>query len=170
MTTEKGVIAEAAIARAAIKLGIDVYRPVNDGSRFDMLFDLDGRFERVQWKWVSRYGEVIVARSHRARRNRHGLLRRRYTADEVDAFAAYCEELDRCFFLPIERFEGKTEIRLRLSAARNNQRRRINWADDFDFAATLGRDPGAIAQLGERRLGMAEVAGSSPAGSTHSSD
>jgi hypothetical protein len=46
-TDQKGVIAETAIARAAIKLGIDVYRPVNDGSRFDMLFDLDGRFERV---------------------------------------------------------------------------------------------------------------------------
>jgi hypothetical protein len=25
-----------------------------------------------------------------------------YSHDEVDAFAAYCAELDRCYFLPIE--------------------------------------------------------------------
>ena len=42
----------------------------------------------------------------------------------------------------------------------------MNWAKDFEFAATLGRF-GAIAQLGERVSGRDEVAGSSPAGSTH---
>jgi PD-(D/E)XK endonuclease len=164
-TDQKGAIAEAAIALEALKLGIDVYRPLNEGSRFDMLFDLAGQLVRVQCKWASRCGQVIVARCYSARRNRDGLVRRLYTAEEVDAFAAYCEELDRCFFLPIERFEGKAEIRLRLSTARNIQRRRINWADDFDLAATLGHHQGAIAQLGERRRGTPKVAGSSPAGS-----
>jgi hypothetical protein len=48
---------------------------------------------------------------------------------------------------------------------KNNQRAGIHWAKDFEFAATLGRSQGAIAQLGERLLGMQKVAGSSPAGS-----
>jgi hypothetical protein len=47
----------------------------------------------------------------------------------------------------------------------NNQAASLNSASDFEFAATLGR-LGAIAQLGERLLGMQKVAGSSPAGST----
>jgi hypothetical protein len=47
----------------------------------------------------------------------------------------------------------------------NNQRLGVHWADDFEFDAKLSRY-GAIAQLGERRDGIAKVAGSSPAGST----
>lgn len=38
---------------------------------------------------------VIVARLYSARRNADGLLRRLYSADEVDAFALYCAALDR---------------------------------------------------------------------------
>ena len=93
------------------------------------------------------------------------MVRTFYSAEEIDAFAAYCHELDRCYFLPFEIFPGRRAIHLRLAPARNNQRARVNWAKDFEFAATLGPH-GAIAQLGERRAGSAKVAGSSPAGST----
>jgi hypothetical protein len=161
-TDQKGAIAEAAIA--ALKLGIEVYRPIAEGGRFDMILVVDGRLLRVQCKWAARYGEVVVVRCYSNRRARTGLVRRLYSPDQIDAFAGYCLELDRCFFMPIELVSTR-EVRLRLSPARNNQRRGIHWADDFDFAATLGRHHGAIAQLGERRDGIAKVAGSSPAGS-----
>ena len=103
-------------------------------------------------------------RCHSNRRTREGLVRRLYTPEEIDAFAGYCQELDRSFLMPIEQFRTY-EIRLRLSAPRNNQRRGIHWADDFDFAATLGRNQGAVAQLGERRRGTPKATGSSPVGS-----
>jgi hypothetical protein len=93
------------------------------------------------------------------------MLNRSYTSDEIDAVAAYCDELGRCFLIPIHRVDGLTTIQLRLVPAKNNQARRINWAKDFEFADTLGRY-GAIAQLGERLAGSQKVAGSSPAGST----
>ena len=64
----------------------------------------------------------------------------------------------------MELLGGQATIQLRLRPTKNNQAEQIHWAKDYEFAATLG-GPGAIAQLGERRLGMAEVAGSSPAGS-----
>jgi hypothetical protein len=109
---------------------------------------------RVQCKWATRHGELVLVRCYSNRRARTGLVRRLYTAQEIDAFAAYCLELDRCFFMPIDRFPTH-EIRLRLSPPRNNQRRGIHWADDFDFAATLRNHQGAVAQLGERRAGSA---------------
>ena len=164
-TDQKGAIAEMGIAWAAMRLGIDVYRPLAEGGRYDLILDLDGKLWRVQCKWATRYEEVITVRCYSARRTRDGLLRRLYTAAEVDAFAAYCAELDRAFWLPIAEFPNQSQIYLRLAQARNNQRSRINWADDFDFAATLGRQNGAIAQLGERPDGIRKVAGSSPAGS-----
>lgn len=64
---------------------------------------------------------------------------RRYTADEIDAFAVYCLELDRCYFLPIETFVGRATVHLRLGPARNNQVLRVHRAEEFDFAATLTR-------------------------------
>jgi hypothetical protein len=163
---QKGAVAETAIIHAATKLGISVYTPVAEGGRYDMIFELGSRLVRVQCNWAPRHGDVIVVRCYSTRRNCDGLLRRLYSADEIDAFAAYCADLDRCYFLPLETFGQRSAIQLRLAPARNNQKAGLNWAKDFEFAATLG-PRGAIAQLGERVSGRDEVAGSSPAGSTH---
>jgi hypothetical protein len=162
---QKGAIAETAIVAHAARLGIDVYRPVAEGGRYDMIFDLAGRLTRIQCKWACRYGDVVAVRCYSCRRARDGMRRRFYTAEEIDAFAAYCAELDRCYFLPFELFPRRSQIHLRLSPARNNQRAGIHWASDFEFSATLA-PYGAIAQLGERLSGTQKVAGSSPAGST----
>jgi hypothetical protein len=161
----KGNIAETAIVAAAVKLGIDVYRPVGEGGRYDMIFDFAERLWRVQCKWAPRQEDVVVLRCYSSRRNRDGLMRRTYVAGEFDAFAAYCPHNDTCYFMPYELYEGRTQVHLRLEPSKNNQRSGIHWAKEYEFAATLRR-PGAIAQLGERLLGMQEVAGSSPAGST----
>ena len=79
--------------------------------------------------------------------------------------AAYSPGLERCFLLPMSTFGTRTYAQLRLAPSRNQQRARINWAEDYDFAVTLER-LGAVAQLGERRDGIAEARGSSPLGST----
>ena len=125
-TDQKGAIAEIMIAATAIRLGIEVYKPLNVGTRCDLIFDLDGRLTRMQCKWASRYGDVLIVRCYRSRRTRDGLLNRMYTADEVDAFAAYSYDLDRCYFLPFAEFSGKGNIQLRLKPSRNNQPRGIN--------------------------------------------
>jgi PD-(D/E)XK nuclease superfamily protein len=166
MTTgQKGGIAELAIALAAVRLGVEVYRPLVEGGRYDLIFGVGRRLIRVQCKWAPREGDVVMVRCYSCRRSRDGLLKRSYEPGEVDAFAAYCAEVDRCYFLPYERFSGRAHISLRLSPTKNNQSSRVNWASSFEFGATLGADLGAIAQLGERRHGMAEVTGSSPVGS-----
>ena len=161
---QKGAIAETAIIHAAIKLGANVYTPVVEGGRYDMIFEVGSNLLRIQCKWSPRHGDVVALRCYSARRNRNGLLRRVYAEGEIDAFAAYCPELDRCYLLPFDLFSGRTQISLRLGPCRNDQNFGINWAKDFEFAARL-RPDGAIAQLGERRRGTPKVAGSSPAGS-----
>jgi hypothetical protein len=163
-TNQKGALAELAITSAAIRLGVGVFRAVAD-ERYDLVFDIGTRLLRVQCKTAALNGDVLVIRCYSCRRTVAGMLKRSYTSEEIDAVAAYCDELDRCYLVPIDRIDGLTTIQLRLAPAKNNQARRINWAKDFEFAATLG-PRGAIAQLGERCHGMAEVAGSIPAGST----
>jgi hypothetical protein len=116
-TDQKGAIAEACIAAAALKLGIEVYRPIAEGGRYDMIFATD-RLRRVQCKWASRRGAVLTVSCESARRCANGFIRRRYTAAEIDGIAAYCLELDRCFWIPIELVENRPAIALRLAPCR----------------------------------------------------
>jgi hypothetical protein len=164
-TDQKGAIAEMAIAWEATKLGIEVYRPTGEGGRFDMIFLLGNELARVQCKWASRVGDVLLVRCYSCRRAREGLRKRPYTPNEIDAIAVYSAELDRCFYVPIDVVAGRRDLRLRLGPTRNNQRHLVTWAKDYEFAATLGRY-GAVAQLGERRRGTPKATGSSPVGST----
>jgi len=157
----KGNIAEQAIVLAATKLGVPVLRPVGEHGRVDLGLEIAGQLYRVQCKWgrLSPAKEMILVSTSGSWLSPNGYVRTTYTTEEVDLFAVYCGDLDRCFLLPASLVAGKHEIRLRLTAPRNGQQACITLADDFDFV-------GAIAQLGERCHGMAEVAGSSPASST----
>jgi hypothetical protein len=154
-TDQKGNIAETAVVAAAVRFGIDVYRPVGEGGRYDMIFEVDASLLRVQCKWASRYGQILNVRCYSSRRSAGGtIINRGYTDDEIDAIAVYCLELDACYLLPPRLWLRRRHVYLRLAPSKNNQKAGINWARDYEFAATLGR-PGAVAQLGERRAGSA---------------
>ena len=154
------------IAAAAIKVGIGVLKPLSDGHRYDLVFDVEPALLRVQCKWAVRRGEVIVVNCRTCRRGPDGFIRRSYSRREVDLVAAYCAETDRCYVIPPDLFEEHAAVSLRLAPARNNQRAKIKWARDYELERLDFVRRGAIAQLGERLHGMQEVGGSSPPGST----
>jgi PD-(D/E)XK nuclease superfamily protein len=162
-SNDKGNIAEAAIALEAIRLGIDVLKPVTEHTRYDLAFDLGHRILRVQCKWARLDGAVVCAHLVGFRHTARGPVRSTYSADEIDAVALYCDELRRVYLVPIETVDGQSPIHLRLRPPKNAQRAAINWAEQFPLS-------GAVAQLGERRHGMAEVRGSSPLSSTSRGD
>jgi PD-(D/E)XK endonuclease len=137
-TDQKGAIAEAEIAAAAIGLGIGVLRPMTDGERYDLVFDLRPKLLRVQCKSAVLKGLVLQVPCYSARRTRDGFAKTFYSADEIDAIAVYSADLDRCFFVPFLEIPGRTCLQLRLEPCLNNQRIGVNWADDFDFEARLG--------------------------------
>jgi hypothetical protein len=148
---QKGNVAEAAIAAAAVKLGIEVLRPQFEHGRYDLVFEIGSRFLRVQCKWarLERGGSVVYVQLAGSRHTPTGYVRTTYSADEIDAVAVYCEELDQCYMLPIDLVAGRNALHLRLTPPRNGQRAALNWAADYRL--------GAIAQLGERLTGSQEV-------------
>ena len=162
---QRGSLAELAIAHEAAGLGVGVFVPLTAGLRYDLVFDVQGKLFRVQCKTALWKRDVVVINCRSCRRTADGYDRRSYSSDEVDLVAAHCAETERCYLLTPWRFAGQTAVQLRLAPTRNNQSERINWADDFEFAATLA-SLGAVAQLGERQHGMLEVTGSIPVGST----
>jgi len=98
-TDQKGAVAETAIIHAAVKLGIGVFKPISDGERYDLIFDIGTRLLRVQCKWARRYGDVIAVRTYSSRRARNGIRKRSYTGDDVDVIAVYCHDVHQCYLL-----------------------------------------------------------------------
>ncbi len=138
----KGAVAEQAIVLAAMKAGVPVLRPVADHGRVDLALEIGGELWRVQVKWgrLNRRRDVVIAALRTSRCTPHGHIYSTYSEQEVDLFAVYCGDLDRCFLLPARLLANRTVIYLRLTAARNGQRACVNLAEDFTF-------DGAVAQL-----------------------
>jgi hypothetical protein len=159
-SSQKGGLAELKIAAAAADLGIGVLRPMTEGLRYDLVFDVAGTLLRVQCKWATLKDDVVSVPLRTSRHTPAGYVRTLYSADEIEGFAAYCRALDSCFFLPIAHFDGRSKAHLRLGPARNGQLHGVKMAGEYLL--------GAVAQLGERRAGSAKVRGSIPLSSTPS--
>jgi prevent-host-death family protein len=161
-TNQKGAIAEEVIAAEATKLGVIVSRP-NIDARYDLIFDTGSSLLRVQCKWgrLDAHEGVIKVNLVSSWCIPSGYARSTYKAGEVDLFAVYCHELNRCYLLEADALVDRRTMYLRLSEPRNAQRACVNLASDFTFE-------GAVAQLEERCAGSAQVRGSSPLSSTSS--
>jgi hypothetical protein len=141
-TNKKGAVPELAIQLAAERLDIGIYKPVSEHRRADLVLEIGERLFRVQCKWgrLSEPGDVIFVRNATSRSSPRGYIRTTYDGSEVDLFAVYCGQLDRCFLIPVGLVAGQSQLQLRLMPTRNNQRACITLAEDFAFE-------GAVAQL-----------------------
>jgi prevent-host-death family protein len=156
----KGAVAEAAIAYEAVRLGVGVFKPLSEHSRADLVFELGSRLFRVQCKTARRTGAVLAVNLISSWYTPGGrYVRNRYQPGELDLVAAHCAELGRNFLIPFELVAGMTAIHLRLSPPKNGQQASIHLASAYDFT-------GAVAQLAERRDGIAKAGGSNPPSST----
>jgi prevent-host-death family protein len=142
-TNHRGNVAEMVIATEAMKLGVHVMKPLAEHTRYDLIFDIGGTLLRVQCKWAPLNGEVVTVRLLSSRYTSGGRqICTAYSSDEIDAVAAYCEELNQCYLIPVERFDGmRRALSLRVAPTRNRQIASINWAQDLLLE-------GAVAQLG----------------------
>jgi hypothetical protein len=104
----KGAVAEQAIVLAATKLRLPVWRPIGEHGRADLALEIGGQLMRVQVKWgrLNRSRDVVIVAVATSRCTPHGHVRSRYTEQEVDLFAVYCGDLDRCFLLPAQLLAG----------------------------------------------------------------
>src|SRR4051794_36287790 len=119
-TDQKGTIAELAITREAIRHGIDVYAPSFSGGRYDLIFGVGPRLLRIQCEWARLSDNVITIRCYSSRRGPAGHIKRSYSSAEIDALAAYCPELERCYLVPVSRIDGRPTVNLRIGSAKNN--------------------------------------------------
>src|SRR3954447_8272874 len=128
-----GDVAELAVALDLRRRGYRVAVPFGEDCDYDLVVDRDGVLERVQVKHTRSDGTVVVVRC-RSQSLTNGKVRatKRYMADTIDWLAVYDATSGRCLYVPAsELADGMSELRLRVTPARNGQRQRIRDADDY---------------------------------------
>jgi len=117
------------ILAALVSSGYQVLIPFGEGHPFDLVIDLGGSaFARVQCKTAWPVGGCLV---FNCRSTDHGRGPQSYKG-RADIFGIYFPPLRSVYLVPIDgvaEFEG----RLRLDPPRNNQRKGIRFASDFEI-------------------------------------
>lgn len=129
-TSARGDRTEFEVALALIRSGRHVLRPLWSASRYDLLIDdQNGSFVRVQCKTGAlRHGSVVFRVYSVSARGRKGTPYH----GQVDAFGVYCPETSTTYLVPMSAIDRHVEmVSLRMTPARNGQRKRVNAAEDF---------------------------------------
>lgn len=128
-TTEKGEIGEAMVIADLIRQGHDVAIPFGHNQPFDLIVirKENGRLERVQVKYATSDGRVIVTRVESS----SAWVRHKYTVDEIDWLAVYEPMTRQCFYLPPDVWGDQCRVNLRLAPPLNGQRKGIRYARQF---------------------------------------
>jgi hypothetical protein len=111
--SQKGAAAEAAIASAALELGLTVLRPLCEGRRYDLVINVEPRLLRVQCKLARLRAGALSVGLKTDRCTPIGYVSTAYTAQEIDAVGAYSPDLRQCFLIPVVEVSDRRAIHLR---------------------------------------------------------
>ncbi|MEZ4868119.1 MAG: group I intron-associated PD-(D/E)XK endonuclease [Caldilineaceae bacterium] len=105
-TKLKGDIAEQAAVLYALKQGWGVLQPVGDRLPYDLVFDINSVFIRVQVKAAWFYEKVgnYVVDNRRTKTNRRQMVRQVYNSADFDFALVYISDLDLFYVFPVEVF------------------------------------------------------------------
>jgi hypothetical protein len=129
----KGDLAELKVAADLVDRGYRIAIPFGEDVDFDLILIRGEALERVQVKYTESDGCVVSVKCY-SHSLTNGRVRqtKRYTAATIEWLAVYDRTTRRCFYLPAtELGEGRSNLHLRLTPARNNQRARIRYAEDY---------------------------------------
>ena len=124
----KGLIGELEFSSHLIKKGWNIFVPLNQNSRIDMIIEKEGKLMKIQVKYCALSGGCIkVDLEHRTRKTKH------FAKGELDSVGVY-EPVNRKFYLiPFDKIFPRQGIWLRIDNSQNSQKVGINWAKEFEI-------------------------------------
>jgi hypothetical protein len=129
----KGDLAELKVAADLVERGYRIAIPFGEDHDFDLILCRGNKLERIQVKFARSDCEVIPVRCYSDSLT-NGKVRqtKRYTSTTIEWLAVYDQASDRCFYIPASELgRGRNVLHLRLTEAKNGQRRGIRFADDY---------------------------------------
>jgi hypothetical protein len=130
-TKTKGDIGVAKSIADLTGKGFDIMIPLSEHLPFDLVIYKNMNFQRVQVKYTSMRNNIINVDGRGCWVDKHSLHIKKPNRSEIDIICAYCPELDKCFYVPIEKLPEGGQIILRLNKTKKNQKKRINFAKDY---------------------------------------
>ena len=122
-----------------------VLLPFGENHRYDLLIDEGDRFIRVQCKTGRlRNGAIwfnTCSYTYHHPSNRGTKPYKHAYKGQADAFGVYCPDTDRVYLVPVDEV-GSNCATLRVDPPKNNQSKRVRWAQDYELC------PGRVSSVG----------------------
>jgi hypothetical protein len=149
-----GAISQARIAAALIEAGKIVLAPLVQVMRYDVVIEdrsrrlnVEGRprksrFYRVQCKTGHLHRGAVVFSTQSLRAAKRETEWRRVASDyqgDIDYFGVFCPDNGCVYLVPIKVTATKRMCCLRIEPPKNNQKKRIRWAKDYEVVPAVRR-------------------------------
>ena len=122
----KGLTAELEFSLHLIKKGWNIFLPINQNSRVDMIIEKGGKLKKLQIKYCTPYkGCLRIELEHPLRKTGS------YSIKEVDDIGVYDPVNDKFYLVPLAKILPRKEIWIRVSKTVKNQQININWAKNY---------------------------------------
>lgn len=133
---QKGMIGEAKITQEFLRAGFHVFREFGDNSRIDLIVEAGSRLLKVQVKtYTSKDGRVFLNRRKSGPNYNY-----KYDISDVDIFAVYVLDLDKCFFVKSDllcAYSTGLTFRVERFESKNNQALNVHFSDDYTIERIL---------------------------------
>lgn len=133
-TKEKGDIGLYAVQLDLSKKKFKVFTSNSEHVPFDIIaYKENGVFLRIQVKYRKAVRGKIDICSRTSWTDKNGTHTKAYDKKEIDFFAIYCPDTNKCYYMPIDIFNKA--FSLRINDTKNNQKIGVNLAKDFEDLA-----------------------------------
>lgn len=109
--------------------GYKVAMPLGEDWRYDLIVDKNNKLLRIQCKYVESIKGVIKVRCE----THDGRSYYKYKPADLDYLAVYDKITDKCYYISCSYLgsKGRGSLNLRVSEAKNGQKKKIFLAKDF---------------------------------------
>lgn len=128
-TKNKGDLGVAKAYCDLVEKGFLVLFPSTEHAPFDLVAYDGKRFIRIQVKYRRAVKGSVQIRLENWWADKNGLHSKSLERNQVDVFCVYCPDTNKCYYFKPENI--KTYFSLRVDVPKNNQSKKIHFADDF---------------------------------------
>jgi hypothetical protein len=128
-----GLTAHTAILHKLVSLGLEVLQPLSDDLRYDLAYYVEetGELIRIQCK-AGRYIAEIGCILFKNYNSTGGRSKKRGYIGDAEYFGVYCHELNKTYLIPVNLTSYIGEVHLRVMPSKNNQVKKVIWAQDYE--------------------------------------
>ena len=123
---QKSQLAILEFSMHLIRKGFTVLTPTNPPTVYDLVTEHDGKFSRIQVKYLTARHGILRVEVDKAVRQSN-----RSKEHAVDAIGVYEAEQQQFYLIPVDRITSRSEIWMRTTAPKNAQKKHVHSANEF---------------------------------------